>query len=148
MIRKNDLSEVEHTFRNIVPLLDAMIGKDCYFWAKYGEQSLEATAIRRNKERDPNDQLRDLWVIAGDHLTGVDISELVLWGLIVVGRKIRVYAFASSGFLFHLILMYEALLPSSREDLYNLELAYLLLKEYKKKLDEMKNMLIELSKKK
>ncbi|CAH1771321.1 13519_t:CDS:1, partial [Entrophospora sp. SA101] len=29
-------------------------------------------------------ELRDLWVIAGDHLTGVDISELVLWGLIVV----------------------------------------------------------------
>ncbi|CAJ0764046.1 9981_t:CDS:2, partial [Entrophospora sp. SA101] len=89
-------------------------------------------------------ELRDLWVIAGDHLTGVDISELVLWGLIVVGRKIRVYAFASSGFLFHLILMYEALLPSSREDLYNLQLAYLVLKEYKKKLDETKNMLIEL----
>nr|CAG8534639.1 14293_t:CDS:2 [Entrophospora candida] len=61
-------------------------------------------------------ELWDLWVIAGDHLTGVDINKLVLWGLIVV-------------------------------DLYNLELAYLVLKEYKKKLDETKNMLIELSKK-
>lgn len=56
MIRKNDLPEVEHTFRNVVPLLDATIGKDGYFWVKYGEQSLEATARRRNKERDPNDR--------------------------------------------------------------------------------------------
>ncbi|KAF0512024.1 hypothetical protein F8M41_018083 [Gigaspora margarita] len=34
----------------------ATIGKDGYFWVKYGEQSLEATARRRNKERDPNDR--------------------------------------------------------------------------------------------
>ncbi|CAG8638238.1 11558_t:CDS:2, partial [Diversispora eburnea] len=197
MTRKNDLPEVEHTFRNVVPLLDATIGKDGYFWVKYGEQSLAATATRRNKERDPNDrarigfkidamieyqnlswtpvisclevsgglpqcsrskewddtlklglELRDLWAIAGDHLMGVDVSELVWWGLAVIGRKIRVYAFASSGFLFHLVLMYEAFLPSSREDLYSLELIYLVLKEYKKKLDETKNMISELSKKK
>ncbi|CAG8804299.1 18237_t:CDS:1, partial [Gigaspora margarita] len=35
-----------------------------------------------------------------------------------------------------------------REDLYNLELTYLVLKEYKKKLDETKNMLCELSRNK
>ncbi|CAG8591732.1 11142_t:CDS:10, partial [Scutellospora calospora] len=34
MFRKNDLPEVEHTFRNIVPLLDATIGKDSHFWLK------------------------------------------------------------------------------------------------------------------
>ncbi|RHZ51909.1 hypothetical protein Glove_468g4 [Diversispora epigaea] len=44
MIRKNDLPEVEHTFRNVVPLLDAMIVKNGYFWIKYDEQSLVATA--------------------------------------------------------------------------------------------------------
>ena len=58
------------------------------------------------------------------------------------------YAFSATGGLFHLVLMYEAFLPSSREDLYSLELCYLVLKEYKKKLDETKNMLCELSRKK
>ena len=58
------------------------------------------------------------------------------------------YAFAATDGLFHLVLMYEAFLPSSREDLYNLELCYLVLKEYKKKLNETKNMLCELSRKK
>ncbi|CAB5374562.1 unnamed protein product [Rhizophagus irregularis] len=55
-----------------------------------------------------------------------------LMGLTVVGCKIRVCALATTGGLFHLVLMYECLLPTSHEDLINLELAYLVLKEYKK----------------
>ncbi|CAJ0745123.1 11420_t:CDS:2 [Entrophospora sp. SA101] len=31
MTRKNDLPEVKHMFRNVVPLLNATIGKDGYF---------------------------------------------------------------------------------------------------------------------
>ncbi|RIA91919.1 hypothetical protein C1645_821376 [Glomus cerebriforme] len=81
--------------------------------------------------------------IAKDQLISIDMSKLVWWGLTVV-----VYAFAAIGDLFHLVLMYEAFLPSSCEDLYTLELCYLVLKEYKKKLDEVKNMLYELNRKK
>ncbi|SRR6266542_362198 len=65
-----------------------------------------------------------------------------------LGRKIRVYALAAAGGLFHLVLMYECLLPSSREDLVNLELAYLVLKEYKEKLDETKDILCKLNREK
>lgn len=41
--------------------------------------------------------------------------------------------------------MYECLLPSAPEDLVNLEHAYLVLKEYKKKLDETKDILCKLN---
>ena len=81
------------------------------------------------------------------------ISRFIIYNCINVkskwklGRKIRVYAFAATGGLFYLVLMYEAFLPSSRKDLYNLELCYLVLKEYKN-LDETKNMLCELIRKK
>ncbi|GBB95682.1 hypothetical protein RclHR1_25930001 [Rhizophagus clarus] len=57
MPRRNNLSEIEHTFRNIVPLLDATIGKIIVI----GGSSLKATATRRtrrNKESDPNDRTR------------------------------------------------------------------------------------------
>ncbi|CAG8675993.1 3793_t:CDS:2, partial [Scutellospora calospora] len=116
-----------------------------------GGQSLDATAIRRNKERNPNDrarigfkvdaameyqnlswtpvigclkvsgglprcsrskewddtlklglELRDLWAVAEDQLKGTDVDKLVWWDLTVVGRKIRVYAFAASGGLFRI----------------------------------------------
>ncbi|RGB25990.1 hypothetical protein C1646_771024 [Rhizophagus diaphanus] len=58
MHRRNNLSEVDHLFRNIVPLLDATIGRDNHYWVKYGKASLEATANRRNKGTDPNDRAR------------------------------------------------------------------------------------------
>ncbi|CAB5358204.1 unnamed protein product [Rhizophagus irregularis] len=190
---RDDLSEVEHMFRNIVPLLDATIRKDNHYRVKYGETLLEATANRRNKGTDPNDrarigykvdvifeyriswapvigcmevsgglprcsrskewddtrklglELRDLWLDAMEKLAGANANEIVWWGLTVVGLKIRVYALAAAGGLFHLVLMYECLLPSSPVDLVNLELAYLVLKEYKKKLDETRDILCKLN---
>ncbi|PKK65444.1 hypothetical protein RhiirC2_808957 [Rhizophagus irregularis] len=191
---KDDLSEFEHTSRNIIPLLDATIRKDNHYRVKYGETSLEATANRRNKGTDPNDrarigykvdvifeyreirwipvigcmevsgglprcsrskewddtrklglELRDLWLDATEKLADANANEIVWWGLTVVGLKIRVYALAAAGGLFHLVLMYECLLPSSPVDLVNLELAYLVLKEYKKKLDETRDILCKLN---
>jgi hypothetical protein len=113
-----------------------------------GEQSLEATAIRRNKERDPNErarigfkvdamieyqnlswipvigclevsgglprcsrskewddtlklglELRDLWAIARDQLMGIDVSQLVWWGLTVVGKYYNLKMQAISRFI-------------------------------------------------
>ncbi|RUP11979.1 hypothetical protein BC936DRAFT_139897 [Jimgerdemannia flammicorona] len=58
MLEKNSMSETEHQCRNIMPLLDATIRIDNQYRIKYGEQSLEATAARRNKGRDPNDRAR------------------------------------------------------------------------------------------
>ncbi|RGB34700.1 hypothetical protein C1646_760202 [Rhizophagus diaphanus] len=75
-------------------------------------------------------------------LAGVNANEIFWWGLTVVGK---VYALASAGGLFHLVLVYECLLPNSQEDLVNLEHAYLVLKEYKKKLDETKDILCKLN---
>ncbi|UZO20837.1 uncharacterized protein OCT59_013249 [Rhizophagus irregularis] len=57
-LRRNNLSEIEHTFHNIVPLLDATIGKNNHYLIKYKESPLEATATHRNKETDPNDRAR------------------------------------------------------------------------------------------
>ncbi|RUP48726.1 hypothetical protein BC936DRAFT_144092 [Jimgerdemannia flammicorona] len=82
-------------------------------------------------------ELQDLWAFAEDQLAGVDTTDLVWWGLMVVGRKLRVYALAAAGGLFHLVLTHETLLPSCREDLGSVELAYLVLKQ---KLDATKEL--------
>ena len=144
----------------------------------YLEVSGSLSRYLRSKEWDDilklELELWDLWTITKDQLMSIDISKLIWWGLIVIGKycnlkmqtiswfiviykyinvkskwklghKIRVYAFVATGSLFHLVLMYEAFLSSFREDLYNLELCYLILKEYKKKLNETKNMLCELN---
>jgi hypothetical protein len=65
-----------------------------------------------------------------------------------LGRKLRVYALTVAGGLFHLVLTYEATLPSSRQDLWNVELAYLVLKGFKQKLDATSKALCELGLKK
>ncbi|RUP48050.1 hypothetical protein BC936DRAFT_145021 [Jimgerdemannia flammicorona] len=80
-------------------------------------------------------ELRDLWVFTEEQLVGVDTTHLVFWGLTVVARTIRIYALAALGGLFHLVLVHEASLPSSREDLINVELAYLTLMGFKEKLE-------------
>ncbi|GES79972.1 hypothetical protein GLOIN_2v1770383 [Rhizophagus clarus] len=86
MPRRNNLSEIEHTFHN-------------RYWVKYGS-SLKATATRRtrrNKESDPNDRTRvgfkvdaewddtrklglesrDLWVDAVERFMGVNASNII-----------------------------------------------------------------------
>ncbi|KAG9290368.1 hypothetical protein G9A89_007099 [Geosiphon pyriformis] len=165
MPKKNDSFEVEYLNRNVVPLLDVTIRTDDQYWVKYGEQSLER--VRRNRGRDPNDRARveyesardpkseftpsnwhwnsrDLWAFAEDQLVGMDTTELVWW---VVGRKLRVYALAAAGGLFHLVLTHKTLLPSYRGDLGSVELAYLVLKGLKQKLGATKEVLCELNRK-
>ncbi|CAG8438452.1 13270_t:CDS:2 [Dentiscutata heterogama] len=90
---------------------------------------------RSNKEKDPNVRARIEFKVDA----AIEYQTPVIGCLEVPdaedqlkGHEIRVYAFAASGSLFHLVLMYEAFLPSSREDFYNLELTYLALKEYKR----------------
>ncbi|RUS16021.1 hypothetical protein BC937DRAFT_91690 [Endogone sp. FLAS-F59071] len=53
---KDDISEMEHTMRNIVPFLDATIG--CDQECREQEQTLEPTAVRRNEGSDPNERAR------------------------------------------------------------------------------------------
>ncbi|PKY37714.1 hypothetical protein RhiirA4_450612 [Rhizophagus irregularis] len=134
MPRRNNLSEIEHTFHNIVPLLDVTIGKDNHYLIKY--------------KTDPNDRARVVFKVdAIFEYQDISWTPVIEWGgcyrktnrrkckwyslmgLTVVGRKIRVCALATTGGLFQ---MHECLLPTSHEDLINLELAYLVLKGYKK----------------
>ncbi|RUP45523.1 hypothetical protein BC936DRAFT_148060 [Jimgerdemannia flammicorona] len=55
---KDDISEMEHTMRNIVPYLDATVGRDEECRIHYGEQTLEPTAVRRNAGSDPTKRAR------------------------------------------------------------------------------------------
>jgi len=114
-------------------------------------------------------ELRDLWASTTDRLAGMNTKGLVYWGLLVIGgyitisfalrfstgnnylimetgRKLRVYAFSAAGGLFHFVLVHETPLPSSCEDLGNIEVACLLMREYKEKLDATRNLLCDLSK--
>ncbi|RIB09561.1 hypothetical protein C2G38_2251306 [Gigaspora rosea] len=166
---KDDIPEYEHTMRNVIPFIDAIIRDEpdfhcavsnqktlkCDFPSKdlnsshiLIESTLDATATRRNFERDPlersrigykvdaffkfcglhrtpeigSGELRDMWVLAQEQLNGVDASNLVMWGFKVVGRKIRIHALAAAGGFYHLI--HEAPMPSSRFDLQNIKVAY------------------------
>ncbi|CAG8712706.1 251_t:CDS:2 [Rhizophagus irregularis] len=104
------------------------------------ESPLEATATHRNKETDPNDRARVGFKVDAifeyQDISWTPVIECrrcpgtVWWsptvktnrrkckwyslmGLTVVGRKIRVCALATTGGLFHLVLMHECLLPTS-----------------------------------
>ncbi|CAB4477053.1 unnamed protein product [Rhizophagus irregularis] len=90
-------------------------------------------------------ELRDVWVLTQDQLNGVDASALVVWGFTVVARTIRIYALTAAGGLFHLILAYEAPIPSSRWDLCNTKIAYCTMLGFLQKLDATKKMLINLN---
>ncbi|CAG8574032.1 3157_t:CDS:2 [Paraglomus occultum] len=167
---KDNLSETEHTTRNVMPLLDATVGLDTECRIHYyGERTLEVTADRRNEGSDPFErardgykvdgiiehqelgwlptigcgeisgglprctrdeewkdtlklglELRDIWRKAQKDLVISAAHNLIVWGFTVVGRKLCIYALGVAGGLFHLVLVKEVALPSSRSDLVNL----------------------------
>ncbi|CAG8687449.1 130_t:CDS:2 [Funneliformis mosseae] len=90
-------------------------------------------------------ELRDVWALTQDQLNGVDASNLIVWGFAVVARTIRIYALTAAGGLFHLILAYEAPMPSSRWDKYNIKIAYCTFLGLLQKLDATKKMLVDLN---
>ena len=65
----------------------------------------------------------------------------------ILARTIRIYALASAGGLFHLILAYEAPLPSSKWDIRNTEIAYCTMLGFFQKLNTTKKMLVNLNNK-
>ncbi|CAI2195091.1 64_t:CDS:2, partial [Funneliformis geosporum] len=191
---KDDISEYEHTMRNVIPFIDASIRDEPDYVIRYFESTLRATAIRRNSGGDPTErarmgyrvdvlvnfhglywspdlgcgevsgglprcssakewmdtlklgwELRDVWALSQDRLNGVDASNLVIWGFTVVARTIRIYALTAAGGLFHLILAYEAPIPSSRWDIYNTKIAYCTILGFLQKLDATKKMLVDLN---
>jgi len=174
---KFELTGMEHLCRNLMPLMDATVRRAPQLRVSYGERILNATAVRRNKERDPENRaragykvdviveflglhwmpeigcgevsgglpccsrakecidviklawgLRDMWALAQEQLVGVDASALVVWGFTVVGMntgwEIRIYSLSAAGGLFHLVLAYQAPMPSARTDIWNIQLAY------------------------
>ncbi|PKC11892.1 hypothetical protein RhiirA5_497342 [Rhizophagus irregularis] len=158
---KDDISEYEHMMRNIVQFIDASIQKvpDYCF-----ESTLQATAIHRNLGGDPTEharmgyrvdvlikftglglELRDVWTLAKDQLNGVNTSNLVVWGFTVVARSIRIYALAVAGGLNHLILAYEAPIPSASWNMCNTKIAYCTMIGFLQKLNATKMMLANLN---
>ncbi|RUP10420.1 hypothetical protein BC936DRAFT_140009 [Jimgerdemannia flammicorona] len=55
---RDDMSEFEHLMRNLVPLLDATVGQVQDHRVHYGEHTLQATAVRRNKDSNPAQRAR------------------------------------------------------------------------------------------
>ncbi|RUS34807.1 hypothetical protein BC938DRAFT_478439 [Jimgerdemannia flammicorona] len=55
---KETISEMEHTSRNVMPLLDATVGLDQECRIHYGEQTLDTTADRRGEGSDPTQRAR------------------------------------------------------------------------------------------
>lgn len=113
-------------------------------------------------------ELRDVWKMAQNELKGVDATELVVWGFIVVGEsryscsfhalsifvtfcfcglehKLRIYALAAAGGFFHLVLTYEASMPSSMDDLWNIQITYLAMSALWTSMEAMWNTLCELN---
>ncbi|CAI2173895.1 10237_t:CDS:2 [Funneliformis geosporum] len=90
-------------------------------------------------------ELRDVWALTQDQLNGVDASTLVVWGFTIVARTIRIYALVAAGGLFHLILAYEAPLPSSKWDICNIKIAYCTMLGFFQKLNTTKKMLVDLN---
>ncbi|KAG9301434.1 hypothetical protein G9A89_018106 [Geosiphon pyriformis] len=135
--------------------VDAIIEYQNLYWNPVvGCLEVAGGLPRCSRSKEWNDILKlglelwDSWTSAEDQLIRVDIGNLVYWGLIVVGREIKVYSLVASGGLFHLLLMDEASLPSSHQDLDNIKLVYFMLKEYKRELDATTNTLCEFNKKK
>ncbi|GBC01295.1 hypothetical protein RclHR1_04130011 [Rhizophagus clarus] len=87
-------------------------------------------------------ELRDVWILANNQLCGVDTNNLVIWGFTVVARSIRIYALAIAGGLIHLILAYEAPIPSARWNRCNAKIAYCTMLEFLKKLNDTKILLL------
>ncbi|RUS14361.1 hypothetical protein BC937DRAFT_93933 [Endogone sp. FLAS-F59071] len=131
---KDDISEMEHTMRNIVPFLDATIGCDQECRVHYGEQTLEPTAVRRNEGSDPNERARAGYKV--DVI--VEYQDLNWLPVIGCGRKLRIYALAAVRELFHLVLVEEISLPSSRRDLVNTKHVYLAMSSFNEKVQGTK----------
>ncbi|RUP46892.1 hypothetical protein BC936DRAFT_146416 [Jimgerdemannia flammicorona] len=55
---KETISEMEHTSRNVMPLLDATVGLHQECRIHYGEQTLDTTADRRGEGSDPTQRAR------------------------------------------------------------------------------------------
>ncbi|RUS17624.1 hypothetical protein BC937DRAFT_89709, partial [Endogone sp. FLAS-F59071] len=132
---KDDISEMEHTMRNMVPYLDATVGCDQECRVHYGEQALEPTAVRRNTGSNPNDRAR-----AGYKVDVIVEYQQLNW-------KLRVYTLAAAGELFHLVLVHEASLPSSRRDLVNVQHLYRMMMGFAEKMETMKRILDNLNQK-
>ncbi|CAB5163808.1 unnamed protein product [Rhizophagus irregularis] len=90
-------------------------------------------------------ELRDVWTLAKDQLNGVNTSNLVVWGFTVVARSIRIYALAVAGGLNHLILAYEAPIPSASWNMCNTKIAYCTMIGFLQKLNATKMMLANLN---
>ena len=116
-------------------------------------------------------KLRDMWNLAQKKMVEVDATDLVIWGFTVVGeltqsfyinfiiilklimicelisaRTIRIYLLSIAGGLFHLVLAYEAPMPSALSDLWNVKLEYLAMMGYLNKLNRTWTVLSELNK--
>ncbi|RUO96834.1 hypothetical protein BC936DRAFT_141391, partial [Jimgerdemannia flammicorona] len=61
--------------------------------------------------------------------------------------KLRVYTLAAAGELFHLVLVHEASLPSSRRDLVNVQHVYRTMMGFAEKMETMKRILDNLNQK-
>ncbi|CAB4387099.1 unnamed protein product [Rhizophagus irregularis] len=164
---KDDISEYEHMMRNIAPFIDASIQKVPDYRVRYFESTLQATAIHRNLGGDYTEHARmgyrvDVLIkmvghlkarigitrcvdLAKDQLNGVNTSNLVVWGFTVVARSIRIYALAVAGGLNHLILAYEAPIPSASWNMCNTKIAYCTMIGFLQKLNATKMMLANLN---
>ncbi|CAG8557202.1 8515_t:CDS:2 [Paraglomus occultum] len=165
---KGNLSEMEHISRNVMPLLDATVGLDTECRVHYyGERTLEATADRRNKGRDPFGRARDGYKVdaiieyqelswlptigCGEVSGGLELRDIwrkaqIVWGLQwsgkKLGRKLRIYALGVPGRLFHLVLVEEVALPSSCNDLVSLQHAYRVMLAFTDRLNITKRQLV------
>ncbi|RUS24061.1 hypothetical protein BC938DRAFT_474194, partial [Jimgerdemannia flammicorona] len=92
-------------------------------------------------------ELRDIWAMAQKELAVAEARNLTIWGFTLVGRKLRVYTLAAAGELFHLVLVHEASLPSSRRDLVNVQHVYRTMMGFAEKMETMKRILDNLNQK-
>ncbi|CAG8776466.1 20972_t:CDS:2, partial [Cetraspora pellucida] len=89
--------------------------------------------------------LRDVLVRLENELPGMDQT---VYGVQVVGYKLKIYAMVSHGGLFHLMLLYECYLPASLDEMCNIEHVWNVLKTLYIKVKVLEVNLLTLNQKK
>ncbi|CAG8604387.1 6967_t:CDS:10 [Paraglomus occultum] len=131
--RDDDMTEFEHTSRNIMPLLDATDTRSIFSLPSLDYTGCQSLAV----------------YLEQDELCSVDSSNVVQWGFTVIGRIIHIYSLCAYGRFFHLTitLAFQAPLPSSTTDICNIKLAYCAMLGFVEKLHETERNLCSLNSK-
>ncbi|CAG8676851.1 13490_t:CDS:2, partial [Funneliformis mosseae] len=87
-------------------------------------------------------------LIRSENELEIDVDSLIVWGVQIVGYKLKVYMMIRFKGLFHLILLNECWLPVSIHEIYNIETILNVLETMHDKIKAMELNILNLIKKK